>query len=234
MDNKGAYGLDRESIEKEMMRYYDEVVKEYDLVYSGKGQASLKEQSYLRDIKKVYSIVSEYGEGHSIDIACGTGYWFPVYAENCTDFTFVDRSKNMLEECKRRVKSLGYIDKAKFIRMNALNLNLNTKFDSAIAGFLIGHFTEEQEKRFFQLLKEILVENGTFLILDGTWTDERKKVRSKHGIQVRKLIDGRRFRVYRRYLDENDLSGMAEKYGYRILDIYFGEAFFAFKACFKK
>ena len=61
-----------------------------------------------------------------------------------------------------------------------------------------------------------------------------KKVKSKEDVQERKLTDGRKFIIYKRYFDEKDLYKIAEKNGFRILDIYFGEAFLAFKACFGK
>ena len=224
--------MDKEDVGKEMMQYYDERSKEYDLIYSGKGPASLKQDSYLRDVEKISSTVRGYGVGHIIDIACGTGFWFPRYVKNCTDFTFVDQSKEMLEECKKRIVFLGYIEKAKFIQVNALNLKFNNKFDSAIIGFLLSHFTEGQERKFFSLLKDILADNGTFLVLDSTWTDERKKVRLKEDVQVRKLTDGRKFKIYKKYFDKHDLYKMAGEYGFRILDVYFGEAILAFKACF--
>ena len=226
--------MDSTDAGKEMMQYYDERAKEYDLIYRGKGPASLKEDLYLRDVGKIFSLVQRYGAGRIIDIACGTGFWFPEYAKNCADFTFVDQSEKMLEECKKRVISLGYTDKAKFIQMDALNLKFDTKFDSAIIGFLLSHFTEEKENQFFSLLKDVLVNNGTFLVLDSTWTDERKKVRSKEDVQERKLTDGRKFKIYKKYFDEKDLYKMTEKNGFRILDIFFGETFLAFKACFGK
>jgi len=140
----------------------------------------------------------------------------------------------MLEECKKRVISLGYTNRANFFQMNVLDIEFNTKFDSAIIGFLLSHFTEGQESRFFSLLKDILADDGTFLVLDSAWTDERKKVKSKEDVQERKLTDGRKFIIYKRYFDEKDLYKIAEKNGFRILDIYFGEAFLAFKACFGK
>ncbi|MDD5622964.1 MAG: class I SAM-dependent methyltransferase [Actinomycetota bacterium] len=226
--------MDITSVGKEMMQYYDERAKEYDLIYSGKGPASLKKDPYLRDVEKISSIVGGYGDGRIIDIACGTGFWFPKYSKNCVDFTFVDQSKKMLEECKKRVISSGYIDRAKFIQMDVLNLKLDTNFDSAIIGFLLSHFTEGQESRFFSLLKDILADDGTFLVLDSAWTDERKKVKSKEDAQERKLADGRKFKIYKKYFDEKDLYKIAEKNGFKILDIYFGEAFLAFKACFGK
>ncbi len=226
--------MDSTGVEKEMMQYYDERAKEYDLIYGGKGPASLKTDTYLKDVKKISSIVKEYGAGRIIDIACGTGFWFPKYAKNCADFTFVDQSKKMLGECKKRVISSGYADRSKFFQMDVLDIKLNTKFNSAIIGFLLSHFDERQESRFFSLLKDILADDGTFLVLDSTWTDERKKVKSKEDVQERKLTDGRKFKIYKKYFNEDDLYNMAKNNGYKILDVYFGEAFLAFKACFVK
>ncbi|MFZ3385873.1 MAG: class I SAM-dependent methyltransferase [Candidatus Hydromicrobium sp.] len=219
--------------EKEMMDYYDERAGEYDEIYIGKGPASLKKDSYFKDVEEVSKLLTGFGKGKIIDIGCGTGFWFPKYAKRYSDFTFLDQSKKMLEECKKRVESLGYLNKSKFVQMNALDLVLDTKFDSAIIGFLLSHFTDKQERRFFSLLKGILSDNGTFLVLDSTWTDERKKVRTKEEIQERKLNDGRLFKIYKKYFDENDVYQMADKNGFRILNMYLGEAFLTFKACFE-
>lgn len=216
-----------------MMDYYDERAGEYDEIYIGKGPASLKKDSYFKDVEEVSKLLTGFGKGKIIDIGCGTGFWFPKYAKRYSDFTFLDQSKKMLEECKKRVESLGYLNKSKFVQMNALDLVLDTKFDSAIIGFLLSHFTDKQERRFFSLLKGILSDNGTFLVLDSTWTDERKKVRTKEEIQERKLNDGRQFKIYKKYFDENDVYQMADKNGFRILNMYLGEAFLTFKACFE-
>ena len=37
-----------------------------------------------------------------LDLACGTGFWFPHYAEHCTAVTMFDQSAGMLEQARRK------------------------------------------------------------------------------------------------------------------------------------
>ena len=139
----------------------------------------------------------------------------------------------MLEECKKRVESLGYLNKSKFVQGNVLNVKLE-RHDSALAGFLVSHFTKGQELIFFKRLSSILVKDGTFVIIDGAWTKEREKVRKKEEIQYRKLNDGRIFEVYKKYFKVEDIKKMSNKYKFVIKDMYFGEVFLTFIARFYK
>lgn len=219
--------------EKEMMDYYDERAGEYDEIYIGKGPASLKKDSYFKDVEEVSKLLTGFGKGKIIDIGCGTGFWFPKYAKRYSDFTFLDQSKKMLEECKKRVESLGYLNKSKFVQGNVLNVKLE-RYDSALAGFLVSHFTKEQELIFFKHLSSILIKDGTFVIIDSAWNKEREKVRKKEEIQYRKLNDGRIFKVYKKYFKVEDIKKMSSRYKFVIKDIYFGEVFLAFIAGFSK
>lgn len=107
-------------------------------------------------------------------------------------------------------------------------------FDCALIGFLVSHFTSEEEARFFQMLRSILKPNGKFLILDSVWTEARAKVREKEGPQERGLNDGRCFQIYKKYFDEQDLVSMQESHGITLVTKHFGKAFFASQGTFRK
>ena len=69
---------------KELNTYFDERAPEYDEFYRGKGPAIHHYGGmYQADVEKIQEMVSGFGKGHLIDIACGTGYWVPFYAGNC-------------------------------------------------------------------------------------------------------------------------------------------------------
>ena len=61
------------TLNQEMMSYYDRRPPEYDDIYRGKGPASIPNPGlYKNETQVTAKIVSTFGTGHLIDIACGT------------------------------------------------------------------------------------------------------------------------------------------------------------------
>jgi len=119
-------------IVREMMVYYDERAEEYDEIYLGRGHTTIDPDVYRKDVAKVSELVSRFGRGHLIDIACGTGFWLPNYARNCSQITFLDQSERMLARCRGRVEGLGLGDVSSFIRGDFLDVSLEAwKYDWA-------------------------------------------------------------------------------------------------------
>jgi ubiquinone/menaquinone biosynthesis C-methylase UbiE len=217
-----------DKIIREMMSYYDERAEEYDEIYLGKGHTTIDPDVYRKDVAKVSEMVSRFGKGHLIDIACGAGFWLPNYARNCSQITFLDQSERMLSKCKDRVEELGLADILSFIQGDFLDVNLEaSKYDCALVGFLLSHLTLEQEKAFFGKLEEILKANPQLMFIDSAWNKRRQQYREKEGLQERVLNDGRIFRVYKRYFDKSDVEEMLKRYKFEVISYYAGEALIA-------
>jgi len=210
------------------MSYYDERAEEYDEIYLGKGHTTIDPDVYKNDVAKVSAVVSRFGKGHLIDIACGAGFWLPHYARNCSQITFLDQSGRMLSKCKDRVESLGLAITLNFIQGDFLDVSLETsQYDCALVGFFLSHLTSEQEKAFFGRLGEILKPNPQLMFIDSAWNKKREQYREREGFQERVLNDGRRFRVYKRYFDKSDVEEMFKRYGFEVISSYIGEALIA-------
>ncbi|MBN1812777.1 MAG: class I SAM-dependent methyltransferase [Anaerolineae bacterium] len=219
-----------EQLAREMLLYYDERAEEYDDVYRGKGPAIRRyADRYQQNTAEVCEIVAGFGHGHMIDIACGTGFWAPHYAHNCESFTFVDQSEGMLAECRRRVEGLGLADKCRFVQGNVFDVALEpATYDCAMVGFLLSHFTPEQEDAFFQKLKEVLKPSAQLMIVDSYWSERRKAGgRKKEGEQERILNDGRAFKIYKKYFDESDIEGMLTRHQFVCKSLHVGDMFIA-------
>lgn len=217
-----------DKIIREMMSYYDERAEEYDEIYLGTSHATIDADVYRKDVAKVSEMVSRFGKGHLIDIACGAGFWLPNYARNCNQITFLDQSARMLSKCKDRVEELGLADISSFIQGDFLDVNLEaSKYDCGLVGFLLSHLTLEQEKTFFRKLEEILKPNPQLMFIDSAWNKRRQRYREKEGVQERVLNEGRIFRVYKRYFDKSDVEEMFRRYKFEVVSYYTGEALFA-------
>jgi ubiquinone/menaquinone biosynthesis C-methylase UbiE len=219
-----------DQLQREMLVYYDERAEEYDDVYRGAGPAIQRyADQYRRNTTEVCEIVAGFGYGHLIDIACGTGFWAPHYARNCERFTFVDQSEGMLAECKRRIKGLGLMDVSRFLQGNIFDVaRESAPYDCAMAGFLLSHFTSEQEDAFFQKLKAVLKPSAQVMIVDSYWSARRQaEGRKKEGEQERTLNDGRAFKIYKKYFDESDIERMLARHQFTCKSLHIGDTFIA-------
>lgn len=218
-----------QSVKEKMMQYYDERAAEYDEIFEGKGPATYRSEYYARDIEEIRKFMGDFGRGNIIDIACGSGYWIQYYYERCRTFTFIDQSEKMLKQCRKKIDFYGIAGRALVIKGDILEHEFAEEcaYDSAVIGFLLGHFTPEQETILFDKLKYILKPGSEILVIDSTWTRERAKKQNKEDIAERHLNDGRSFKIYKRYFDEGDLAAILDKYGITVKKSYFGTTFTA-------
>jgi len=215
-----------ENIGKEIRTYYNERAEEYDEIYRGKGHSTLDSNLYLKDVTRTSEIASGFGGGHLLDIGCGTGLWLLSYYRNCSEITLLDQSEKMLKECRKRVENLGLLNLTHFIQGDFLEVALEpSTFECAFVGFLLSHFTVEQEKIFFLNLKSVLKSHGHLMVVDSAWNNERQEHTKKEGIQKRILNDGRTFSVYKRYFEKSDIERMCSRYNFNIKSFYIGKAF---------
>lgn len=221
--------MTEKEIQREMLSYYNERAKEHDIVYMGKGPA-LQQYSdeYARDVARISEMASDFGNGHVIDIACGTGFWAPHYARNCSHVTFVDQSASMLSECRNRVEALGQKSVFHFIRGNFFDVELPAAaYDCALIGFLLSHLVQEQEEALFSKLGEILKPTAQLMVIDSAWSEKREGHRRKAGIEERTLEDGRTFRVYKKYFEHSEIHEMLKEHGFIVKSFYGGDMLLA-------
>lgn len=224
--------MDRE-LRTSIVNYYNARAGEYEEIYTlgklGKRPVSISDPAiYKAEAKALSKLINRFCHGKHIDIACGTGFWLPFYAQNCTKITLLDQSQQMLSMCQRKIRSLEIEDKCSLLCEDVFQHRFEPMaFDSALAGFFLSHLTPKLEGRFFQILKTILTPGGRFLIIDSIWSTERAKHQKKEGWQERTLNDGSRFDIYKRYFDKGDFRVMEGEYGFHLSILHAGRAFFA-------
>ena len=110
-----------------------------------------------------------------MDLACGTAYWLPYYAPNCSRVTLFDRSDRMLREARVKAHRLGIVDRCAFVQGDFFAHEFEpAAYDAVLVGFFVSHLTEAQERLPFDALRIMLDASGRFLILDSAWSPERR------------------------------------------------------------
>jgi len=218
-----------------MFDYYAQRAPEFDDVYLGGGPASISDpQAYRDEVDILARIVERTCQGDLLDLACGTAFWLPYYASRCSHITLFDQSQEMLAVARDRAASAGATDRTTTITGDALAYDFGEdRFDTALAAFLISHFTVGQEALLFDRLKTALKAAGQILILDSVWNDARAQSRSKKGPQTRTLADGRAFEIYKKYFDRDDLAALATDHGVDVSVEHFGKVYFAARVTFE-
>ncbi len=217
-----------DALNEQMMSYYDERAPEYDDIYIGKGPASIPDSAlYKNETQAAAKIVKTFGTGHLIDIACGTGYWLPYYARNCSRITLIDQSDKMLSECRKRIGELKLGERCDLLQGDFLKASFkNALFDSALVGFLLSHLSSEEEETFSKKLRRILKPNSQLMVIDSTWSRRRQQYRQKEGVQERALNDGRAFSIYKRYFSKSDIKETLHRHHFQLGSYWEGDAWF--------
>jgi len=216
-------------VQQSMNDYYNERAPEYDEIYMGKGPASISNpDAYKTETTILAQLVEQYCVGNHLDMPCGTGFWLPHYAQKCQHMTLVDQSENMLAECRKKASEARVLNKCQFICTDIWHDDfLHDQFDSILFGFFISHLPPEEEAKLFSMLRILLTNGGTFLILDSIWSAERAAHRNKEGVQERILNDGRRFDIYKKYFTAEDFGKMGQMYQCNITVLHTGQTFIA-------
>jgi ubiquinone/menaquinone biosynthesis C-methylase UbiE len=213
-----------------MLDYYDQRASEYEEAYTlGTGTASIQTPEIFKAEAQVLAgIVGRFARGRIMDLACGTAFWLPHYASNCSHITLFDQSDRMLMEARAKVNRLGLADRCVVVQGDFFDHAFEPEaHDTALVGFLLSHLTEAHEAVLFDALRTMLGTSGRFLILDSAWSPERAAVNRKVEQQPRHLNDGTAFDIYKRYCDRDDIARWAATYGVELHVEHFGPAFYA-------
>lgn len=222
-------------LRQRMLTYYDERAPEYEEAYTlGTGTASIPDPEVFKaEARALEGIVARVLRGRLIDLACGTAYWLPHYAVNCSGITLFDQSDRMLAEARAKASGLGVLARCDVVQGDFFDNDFACPcHDTALVGFFLSHLTEDQERVLFNVLRTLLDSAGRFLILDSAWSPERAKFNIKVERQPRQLNDGTAFEIYKRYCDRDDISRWAREYDALLRVEYFGAAFYAVSGMF--
>lgn len=146
-------------LRRQMLDYYNKRAPEYEEAYTlGTGTASIPDPEVFRtEATALSGIVRTFAHGRLIDLACGTAYWLPHYADSCVQITLFDQSDKMLEEGRTKVADLGIADRCIVLQGDFFEYEFGRHaYDCVLVGFFLSHLTEAQESLLFSTLRHML------------------------------------------------------------------------------
>jgi SAM-dependent methyltransferase len=169
-----------------MKQYYDRRASEYE-----EHEAFREEPS--EDLPGLLHAISVLPPARVLDVACGTGF---LTQHLGSEVTGLDQSEAMLEVARRRVPW------AKFVRADAFRMPFaEDSFDRVFASFFYGLLPLEDRGRFLDEASRV---GDELILVEPTpgWVPSGRA----EGWQERRLSDGSRYEIYRRYFTADMLA----------------------------
>ena len=180
-------------IDEAMRAYYDQRAAEYDDWWRGEGIFAARERpGWHAEVEAVLDAVRALAPTRTLDVACGTAF---VSRHLRGDVVGLDQSETMVEIASARLPH------GRAVQGDAVPLPFaDGSFDRVFTGHFYGHLLEGERERFLAEARRVAPE---LVVLDSAL---RADVEPEEW-QERKLNDGSRHRVYKRFFTPDALLG---------------------------
>jgi len=192
------------------MKVFEDYANFYDILYQDKDYQS--ECDFLEEVFKKYA---KYPIRTILDLGCGTGGHSLILAERGYRVTGVDFSEKMLEIGRDKAKEKEM--SVEFLQGDIGNLNLNGKFDAAIAMFAVMSYqtTNKDIENALKSVRKHLNSKGLFVF--DVWFGPA--VISQQPTDRAKVIEQEKERVIRIAHPALDIINHVVQVNYRVIRI---------------
>jgi SAM-dependent methyltransferase len=207
------------ALRAEMLAYYEARAPEYDDWYLRRGRyarGAIHDMAWQLDLDTATQWLDAQPIGGDIvELAAGTGWWSPLLAQKGT-LSAYDAADAPLDKARERL--LAHNLRA-HLHVRDAWAEPDRQVDAVFAGFWLSHVPREELGGFLELVKRWLKPGGTFLFIDsredpqsGAADHDRPQVAPD--VQMRRLADGRSFRVVKVYYAPGELEDALARAGF--------------------
>ena len=178
-------------IDEAMRAYYEQRAAEYDDWWLGRGVFAQRDRpGWPEEVEAVLAAVRALEPARVLDVACGTAF---VTRHLRGDVVGLDQSETMVEIAAARLPD------GRAVQGDAVPLPFaDDSFDRVFTGHFYGHLLEGERERFLAQARRVAPE---LVVLDSALRDDV----DADEWQERKLNDGSRHRVYKRFFTPEGL-----------------------------
>jgi demethylmenaquinone methyltransferase/2-methoxy-6-polyprenyl-1,4-benzoquinol methylase len=201
---------------EEQRHYYRERALEYDDWWFRRGRYELEPAAagrWFADCAEVESELARFGPaGAVLELACGTGLWTRHLAPRAATLTAVDASAEMIALNRERVGD----DAVEYVQADVFDWRPERTYDACFFGFWLSHVPEQRFDEFWAVVRQALSPGGRVFFVDSGRGD-RAHTRSGGGeVELRRLLDGREFRIVKRYHEPRALERRLAGLGFEL------------------
>jgi SAM-dependent methyltransferase len=212
----------------EQAEYYRARASEYDEWWLRQGRYDRGPELNARwfgDVAELESALDDFRpRGRILELAGGTGIWSARLLGYADQLTVLDASNEVLALNHARLRS----ERVQYIRADLFDWIPSERFDVVFFGFWLSHVPASKFAPFWELVRTSLAPRGRVFFIDSrkdaTSTALDQQLRNDD-ISVRRLNDGRTFKIYKVYYDTDDLQARLNGLGWsavvRCTDRYF-------------
>lgn len=182
--------VDENALLAEQIAYYRARAPEYDRVYAER-----------EDLRELLAVADELPiAGDVLELACGTGQWTGALAARARSVTAVDASPEVLGIARARAASPN----VRFEPADVFRWQPPRRYDTVFFAFWLSHVPPSRLGDFWHTVATALAPHGKAVFIDeGPGAAAREEVAA----EVRRLDDGRRYRIVKVLHDPGELTG---------------------------
>jgi SAM-dependent methyltransferase len=204
--------------------YYEARAGEYDEWWERRGRYDRGPEfrrAWNKDIGQLEAwLDEEQVTGDLLEIAAGTGKWTRSLAVCATSVTALDSSPAMLAINAAKCRA-GNVD---YVVADIFDWQPTRRYDATFSAFWISHIPAERWAAYWALLGTALRPGGKALFIDSAHPSGADATSSEVEVK-RRLNDGSKHTVHKRYWKPSELRGALGRVGW---EATVGETDFAF------
>ena len=211
MSGSGAPDRVDDEVLAEQLAYYRARVDEYDEWFTrtgryDRGEAATAAWRAETDTVRGWLRALDLCGRDVLELAPGTGLWTTQLLDAGAAVTAVDAAPEMLDALRARV--LG--PRLALVEADLFTWRPPRQFDAVVACFFMSHVPDERFGAFCELLSASLHDGGTVFLVDSLRTENSTAAdhvlpQASGQTMVRRLGDGRTFRVVKRFRGDDEL-----------------------------
>jgi ubiquinone/menaquinone biosynthesis C-methylase UbiE len=206
------------------LAYYRARAEEYDEWFLRRGRHDRGPEwkgRWFLELERVRQELGRFGPtGRVLELACGTGLWTVELARHAASITAVDASPEVLDINRARLRESHPENTVRYVRADLFDWRPDDAYDVVFFGFWLSHVPPGRFAAFWDLVRTALQPGGRAFFVDSlraeTWAEKESVGRapSDH-TTLRRLNDGREFRIVKVFYDPVGLEARLADLGWR-------------------
>jgi 2-polyprenyl-3-methyl-5-hydroxy-6-metoxy-1,4-benzoquinol methylase len=220
----GMAEVDRTALLDEQARYYAARAEEYDDWWFRRGrydrgsEATARWRAEAAEVEAALAAFAPHGD--VLELACGTGLWTEHLARHADRVDAVDAAPEVLDVARRRLDRSPGRAEVRLVEADLFAWSLRRRYDVVVFAHWLSHVPEERFAPFWRVVGDALAPGGRAFLIDSRRTTrstatDHVQPGSGEDTMVRRLDDGRTFRIVKRFWEPDALAAELAALGWR-------------------